>query len=80
MPEEPEELFCPALTKAVLYQIRKPDEVIMEHDDRFKVVLHSFSSDIISLALMLAPFRNTDAHPTQQRYLIPLFNTLLTTG
>ena len=37
MPEEPEELFCPALTKAVLYQIRKPDEVIMEHDDRFKV-------------------------------------------
>ena len=48
MPEEPEELFCPALTKAVLYQIRKPDEVIMEHDDRFKVVLHSFSSHLVS--------------------------------
>lgn len=48
MPEEPEELFCPALTKAVLYQIRKPDEVIMEHDDRFKVVLPPFSSHLDS--------------------------------
>ena len=37
MPEEPEELFCPGLTKAVLNQIKKPNEIIMEHDDRFKV-------------------------------------------